>query len=335
MFFLHPRLLFLLLLVPLWWMGEAFYRRWQLRSRLEFAEEKFQEPLQLGAGKPRFPGWKLMWSLGLACLIAALARPQGPPVTAQEVPRPSLQIYFVLDLSLSMLARDVAPDRLAAVRAEMERVLRNLAGDRVGLIAFAGEARSLCPLTLDHDAVAETLGRLRAGMLDPPGSNPAAGLELAREKLQARPGPGKVAVIFTDGESNRPGDLAATAARAAESGVRVYAVGVGTLAGAPIPVGRNFWGKQVYRVHRGRRVISRLVSLDLRRAARAGGGVYLSDQEPGRAARGLVSRLKRLSRTLGQKAVVRRYTEYFPGLVALAFILFWLELLGPGRGRRP
>ncbi len=163
----------------------------------------------------------------------ALARPQWG-VLEEEVQRKGEDVVFLLDVSKSMLARDVQPNRLERAKLAIRDFLTRHAGGRVGLVAFAGDAFLWCPLTLDYDAFEETLADLSPEHLSVPGSNLATALFAARgafEKTEKR----KVLIILSDGEDLEKLGVKA-AGKLAEEGVVVYTVGVGTPNGAPIMV---------------------------------------------------------------------------------------------------
>jgi Ca-activated chloride channel homolog len=333
--FLHPELFLLLLLVlPGLWALELAWRRWRRHRAADFAEAHLVSAalpvLSAGHGGLRIAAY----SLGVAALITALARPQGPAAPGPGF-KPGLDLMLVADGSLSMLARDVKPDRLGAVRREADALAERLPGVRVGAVAFAGGAWTLCPLTLDADALRLGLAHLDPWTLPVRGSDPAAGLTLALEKLPAHPGAARAVVLFTDGEVNRPGRLDELARAARAQGVRVDVVGIGTLAGGPIPLGRDLWGRETYRVFRERVVVTRLRSLDLRRAAQFGGGRYWSVGEGAEAAApGLARELSRLEHGVVPTEGQSVRPEYYPLFALLALLLLALEPLWPVFRRR-
>jgi len=173
--------------------------------------------------------------LGLALLAVALSRPQCG--TRSEIARRyGVDLVVVLDASRSMLAEDVRPDRLARAKLELGALLDGLAGDRVGLVVFAGEAFVACPLTTDYAAARLFLRSVEPDALPRQGTALAQALERAREALDLPEGAARarVVLVVSDGEDHEGGT--ASAARAlADAGVRIFALAVGTAAGAPVP----------------------------------------------------------------------------------------------------
>lgn len=330
--FLHPEWFLALFVLPGLWALELAWWRWRRSRAAEFAEPH----LTTGALPDLAPGHTVLrtvlTSLGVAALIAALARPQGPALPAPGF-RPALNVVLVVDGSLSMLAQDVKPDRLGSVRREVDALLERLPGVRVGVVAFAGGAWLHCPLTLDTDAVRLALTNLDPWSLPVRGSDPSAGLALALEKLPPFPGAGQAVVLFTDGESNRPGRLEPLALIARERNIRLYAVGVGTLAGGPIPVGRDLWGHETYRVFRGQRVVTRLRTLDLRRVVQMTGGRTWTARE-GETAALLARELAELKRAVVPTETQTLRREGYLPLALLALLLLAVEPLWPLFRRR-
>lgn len=171
--------------------------------------------------------------LALLFLGLALARPQWG-VVEEEIKRKGEDVVFLLDVSKSMLAKDVQPNRLERSKLAIRDFIHRHAGGRVGLVAFAGDAFLWCPLTLDYDAFEETLGELSPESLNVPGSDIASALFASRgafEKTEKR----KVLIVLSDGEDLQKLGIKA-AAKIAEEGVIIYTIGVGTPNGAQIMI---------------------------------------------------------------------------------------------------
>jgi len=334
MHFLHPEIFWLALALPLFGLLDWLWLIWQRRRSGGFMDAKFHE-----TSLPRGSFWGLgfrlfLWFLGFAAILCALARPQGTPLPQRQETKRFLNSYIVLDGSLSMRARDAHPDRLGAAKAEIRALIDQLPGNRIGLIVFAGEAKVICPATFDYDALSNALERVQGGMPARPGSNLVAGLKLALEKLELKSGEGRAVVLLTDGEAHRGGALAELAQNALRRDIHIFTAGVGTLQGASIPMGRDLWGKEAHRMYRGKLVRTRLISLDLRKAARLGGGRYAALEVPGEAASAIAVDLERLARIMpaASQDVVRR--EYFQAAAGCAFLVLWLEPMLPRRRRR-
>jgi Ca-activated chloride channel family protein len=277
------------------------------------------------------------WRTGLrlAALTALVIAAAGPR-WGREVVRVSGQgsdLVLVFDVSLSMDTRDVPPSRLEEAKREALALVDGLGGDRVGVVAFAGDAAVMCPLTLDYSAVRVLVGSLASGTLSQPGTDLGRALRAGLELLpKSRPGEQAI-VLFTDGEDlERAGRAAGTLA--ARRGVRVFAVGVGTPGGQAIPV-RDDDGREIglKRDARGGIVLSRLDERLLREIARQTRGAYFSAAHPG----GEVSRLRRavarVERGHREGRLGTRPVERFALFAWLAWAAWMAAWLLPARRR--
>jgi Ca-activated chloride channel family protein len=181
-------------------------------------------------------------TLGLAALVLAAA---GPRLAgrASLIRREGINIVIALDISSSMLAEDFAPsNRIEVAKRQAVEFIRGRPNDRIGLVAFAGEALTLIPVTLDHAVLENAVTGLRIGMLED-GTAIGSGLSTAINRLRRLPGPSRVVLLLTDGVNNRGTIDPATAAQlAAAYRIRVYTVGIGTRGQARMPTGRSLTG---------------------------------------------------------------------------------------------
>jgi len=275
--------------------------------------------------------------IGVSLRVAAaalLVLGAAGPEWGQEVVRRSAvgsDVALLLDVSASMDARDVPPSRLEEARREALAVLERLEGSRVGVVAFAGDAVRLCPLTLDRGAVRLVLESVTSNAISEPGSDLGKGLRMAARVLPGGRRTEQVIVLWTDGE-----DLERGAAGAIEelgrSGFRVLAVGVGTATGDVVPTlddaGRAV---DVKRDANGSAVRSRLDEALLRKLARRTRGAYFSASRPGGELPRLLAALGSVARGDRGQRLVERPVPRFPWCAGAATLLLVIEL---GRGRR-
>ena len=320
--FAEPRALLLLLLVPLLGIGLGLLRlrRRQLLRRL--GREDLITMLVTAPGPVRWAVRLALLLLGVTFLALALARPQWGR-KLEEVRRRGVDVMIALDVSNSMLAEDVKPSRLARSREEVASLLDALEGDRVGLVAFAGEATVTCPLTLDYAAVRVFLDVLDPDLVPVPGTAVAAAIQKATQAFESKERRYKVLVIITDGESHE-GDALAAAKEAAGQGVVIYTLGAGTGAGAPIPVRGDNGAVTGYKQDRkGRVVTSRLDPVSLAEIAEAAGGRYLPITPEGREIREIQERIARMDqREIGSRFITTREEQYqLPLAVAVGALI--------------
>lgn len=213
-------------------------------------------------------------AVALGCCVAALMRPQARDQRETLVSaRHAADVMIVLDVSKSMLAEDVAPNRLARARAEIAEMVRQLPGHRVGLVAFAGRAVLLCPLTPDHSFFNLVLRGVDPSSVSRGGTRIGEAIRVATAGFPAGPG-AKLVVLITDGEDHEsyPLDAAKTAKG---EGVRIVAVGLGSEEGSPIVLTDPRTGAKTQMMHDGQPVVSRLDGETLRQMATETGGAYV------------------------------------------------------------
>lgn len=231
--FKNPELLWLLLvLIPL----IVYYVLFQRRNRVEFRYSN----VAVAHGAQAHLKSKLVHlpfffrTLAIALLIVVLARPQSTS-SWQDVTTEGIDIVMALDISGSMLAEDFKPNRLEAAKKVAKNFISNRPNDRLGLVVFAGESFTQCPLTTDHSVILNLFADVKSGMLED-GTAIGSGLGTSVKRLKDSEAISKVVILLTDGDNNSGSIAPATAAEIAkEFGVRVYTIGVGTRGTAPFP----------------------------------------------------------------------------------------------------
>jgi Ca-activated chloride channel family protein len=270
----YPEYLHLLWILPAF----AFFFFWAFRNRrkrLENIVGPILAPVltaEFSRGKAILKALLLMGFFAFGILAAS--RPQWG-TKLQTVHRQGVDVIAALDTSYSMNTEDIAPNRLEKAKGEIRRLLQKSEGDRIGLVCFAGAAVVQCPLTLDHGAANLFLDSASTGMIPEPGTSLAAAIETATSAFIAKERKYKALVLFTDGE-DLEGQVDKAVSRAKEAGVIIYAVGVGTSQGMPIPI-RNAKGDVVeYRKDpKGKVVVSSLDERSLAKIATNTGGRYV------------------------------------------------------------
>jgi Ca-activated chloride channel homolog len=265
----------------------------------------------------------------LACFFflgaLALSRPQWG-VRTEMVKRTGVDVLLALDISYSMNTEDVSPSRLAKAKAEARGIIGRLRGDRAGLIAFAGSAAVLCPLTLDYGAVSLFLDTANPGSINDPGTSLAAAIRAANGAFIAREKKYKVMVILTDGE-DLEGQIEKAAESARESGIIIYTIGIGTPDGKPIPE-RDAKGDIVeYRKDpSGQVVISRLDERSLAEiASRTSGKYYRASTGEGELDQ-IYSEISGMEKKELESKLVQNFEDRFQYPLFLAVICLAFEL---------
>jgi len=315
--FANPECLIVLALIPLlilWYFRKRKGRGASLRfSHVGFAKEAYK-PKAARARHILF----VLRMLVLSILIVALARPQSG-VIGEEVITQGIDIVLTMDVSSSMLAEDIKPNRLEAAKAVAADFIKGRKNDRIGMVVFSGEAFTQCPLTLDYGILLSFLDQIQVGMIED-GTAIGMGLATAVNRLRTSEAKSKVIILLTDGRNNRGEIDPVTASHAAQAfDVRIYSIGAGTRGTAMYPVDDPFFGK---------RYVPMEVDIDEETLAKI---ADLTDGQYFRATdrRQLASIYKEIDEMEKTKIKVTEYTRYselFYYFLGFALFLFLLEI---------
>lgn len=330
--FAHPHILWLLLVV-LPALGAFFWWSWRVRQRLmtQFIQARLLPGLISGVSLTRQKIRFVCVIAAVALLIITIARPQWG-FTWEESKQKGLDIVVAIDTSKSMLAEDIAPNRLQRAKLAALDLMQQAKSDRLGVVAFAGGAFLQCPLTIDDNAFRQSVEALDVNII--PQGGTALG-EAIRTALSAfKEGNNfKVLVLFTDGEDNDEGAVEAAEA-AAKEGMKIFTIGIGTADGEILRV-KDPKGRTDYiRDDEGNAVKSRLNEALLQKiSAATDGGFYL----PLRGAKTIDTLYERglapLPKSEGQEKLVKRYHERYHWPLAASIVLLLIEMLLPERKR--
>ncbi len=275
----------------------------------------------------RSKAWKMRIYLRLFVLcmiILALARPQSLPITQKVKPKGG-DIMLVVDISTSMLAEDFdGESRIEATKRVLREFITRHPDYRMGLILFARTAFPVCPLTYDHSALLGLVKRIKVGILKDGTAIGSAILSAAR-RLVGFKSTGKTVILLTDGENNWGPDPVKAAETVSALGIRVYAIGVGSPAGAPVPISHPIFGRSYARDETGKIIIAKLDEEMLRRIARITDGAYFRATDPRELSRayGEITRMEEAR--FGRNITVRR--ELFGYLLLAALSLLLLDVI--------
>lgn len=312
--FYTPEALFLLLLLPVWWV----WRRHRRKDAIVFSRTSV-----LAAG-PATGRWVpkaifLLRNLALASLVLALARPRAGARTETRTSE-GINIVLAIDLSSSMLALDFRPNnRLEVAKEKVREFVARRTSDRIGVVAFAGEALTQVPLTTDYQVVMQAVANLQAGQLED-GTAIGTAIATAAVRLRDAPGRSRVMIVLTDGVNNRGAVDPLVAAKAAAAyGIKIYGVGVGSVGMAPVPVGRTANG--------GLRFEYQPVRIDdalLTSIARMTGGRYFRARDAA-ALRNIYAQIDLLERTPVRSTTVVKYSDLYRWPLLLGILLLLAE----------
>jgi Ca-activated chloride channel family protein len=327
--FEHPQFLWLLLVIPsalaafFWWS-----ERVKQKLLTQFVEPRLLGQLTVGLSLTRRKWKYILLIVAVALLIVAIARPQRG-FDLEEVQQNGLDIVVAVDTSKSMLATDIAPNRLARAKLAALELMQTAKADRLGLVAFAGDAFLECPLTIDDTAFQQSVQALDVNSIPQGGTALAAAINTTLEAFKEK-GNHRALVLFTDGEDNDEGALEA-AQNAAKEGLKIFTIGIGSAEGTLITVADANGNSDYVRDDKGQVVKSHLNEELLQQIATATGGFYL----PLRGADTINTLYERglapLPKSEGKEKLVRRYHEQFYWPLAAAMVLLITEFLLPER----
>jgi Ca-activated chloride channel family protein len=265
----------------------------------------------------------LLMVLAVALFVAALARPQWG-YHFEDIKRVGVDIIVAVDVSRSMLAEDISPSRLERARRKLQDFTGMLDGDRIGLVAFAGSSFLQCPLTLDYGAFSMFLEYLSPDMIPVPGTDMAAAIRTAIRAFNRRERTSKALILITDGEDHA-GDVLQAAEEARREGIRIFAIGIGTPDGTPVPAIDGTGGFMKDRS--GSLVLSRLDEKALQKIALETGGAYVrsvtGDLDLETIYHGSIK--KDVEQKELSSARRKRWEERFQWFAALGLVLLVLE----------
>ena len=295
------------------------YRKKQQVKR--FGDPELTRQLFLGVSRwrPEVKFWITM--LALASFIVALARPQfGTRLDTRE--RMGIEAIIALDVSNSMLAEDVKPNRLEKAKMMVSNMVDGMRDDKIGLIVFAGQAFVQLPITSDYVSAKMFLETISPSMMSVQGTDVAEAINLSMRSFTQQEDVSRAIFVITDGEDNEARGVEA-AKQAAAKGVRVYVLGIGNPGGAPIPIP----GTGQYIIDdEGNTVVSRLSEEMCREIATAGGGSYIYVDNSSSAQKKLSEQVDRLAKAKMESQIYSEYDEQFQGFVLIGILLLLLDV---------
>ncbi len=314
--------LYLLLLIPALIVFFVLVFRWKRKAMSRFGNLLLLEQLTPTFSRKRSV-WKIVLLLAaLSFMILALARPQLG-TALEEVKRKGVDVIVAIDVSESMNAQDIAPSRLDKARHEVSSLIDKLEGDRIGLIAFAGEAFVQCPLTLDYGAAKIFLDVLGPNLIPTPGTDVAKAIQMAMKSFESTERQHKVLVLITDGEHHGE-DVMTVAEEAEREGLVIYTVGIGSAQGVPIPVEQQGGFKKS---NSGDVIVTKLDELTLEKIALQTGGKYYRASSSEAELDRIYDDISGMEKKELASLKFSQFEERFQYVLAIAFVLLLIEML--------
>ena len=318
--FASPHILWLLLTVPA--MVIALMAMAQLRKRniAKFGNPKTLYALMPDISKVRVRIKSALFLLAVTAVIFAAARPQFGSKLKEQTSQ-GIEMMLVVDISNSMLAEDFAPNRLDRTRYAIDKLFSTLNQDRVGMVVFAGEAKVQLPITTDYRMARSFVKRISPTLVSVQGTEIGSALNLASLSFSQNRDAGKVIILITDGETHDSTALDA-AKRAAEQGIKIFAIGIGTPEGAPVKVDGEF-----IKDENDEMVVSRLNEELLQQITAATAGGYIRATNAAFGLEEIVNQIDKMEKGELTSLRFEEYNEQFQWILAIAAVLLLLEAL--------
>ena len=322
------KFLYLLLLVPVFIIGYGVLRALRARKVKQFGDPALVE--QLMPSRSRSKGWVriVLFSLAFAFFVIGLARPRTGARLAERKTR-GAEIIVALDVSNSMLAKDYSPNRLERAKLSIARLTDKLQDDRIGLVIFAGTSFVQLPVTTDYVSAKMFLNSIDTESIPVQGTAIGDAILLSIKSFSAQSEKSRVIIVISDGE-NHEDDAVGAAKQAAELGIKVYTIGVGSAEGQPIPM-----NGELMKDRNGNIVVTKLNEQMLRDIARAGGGAYIHAGGEEFGLNPIIQDIRRMEDEEFGSVVFEEYDEQYMYFFGAALLLFVIEMLiGERKPRR-
>lgn len=323
--FERPEALYLLLLIPAFiilFMASRYLRKKAMKRFADIHLFKVLMPLESFTR----PWLKfILLQAALILLIIAIANPQTGS-KLEEVKREGIDLFIALDVSNSMLAEDILPNRLERSRQAINRLIDKLTGDRVGIIVFAGKAYIQLPLTTDYNAARMFVSTLNTNMVPSQGTAIGEAIQLALNSFDDKLERNKAIIVISDGEDHEENAIS-MAGQAAAKGVTVYTIGMGLADGVPIPVYNDYGKKVGFRKDRNENtVVTRLNESLLQQVAAAGNGAYVRANNTRSGLETILGEIDKIAKSEIEARVFTDYENKFQIFIAFAIALLLIEI---------
>lgn len=327
--FEHIGFLWGLAIIPLMAIVFFMVRRWKRKALLSLGDQHTVRRMMPEVSLSR-PGLKfLLFALAYASLVVGVANPQiGTKI--EEGKREGADLMILLDVSNSMLAGDLAPNRLENAKRAISQLIDNLHNDRIGIIIFAGEAYVQLPITTDYSAAKLFLNNINTDIVPTQGTAIGAAIEMGMKSFNFVNGTSKAMILMTDGE-NHEDDAVSAAKSASAKDVVIHVIGLGLPEGAPVPIYKN--GKPVgfHTDETGKTVVSKLNEEMCKEISQAGEGVYVRASNANSGLNIVIDQVNKMEKKTYDSKIFKNYEDRFQFFLGFALLLLALEFFVSNR----
>lgn len=322
--FEHPAYFYALLLIPVFTGLFLYLVYWKRKSMEGFGDVAVIRRLIPDLSMKRNLFKFIVMMSAYALLVLGLANPQTGS-KLQEVKRSGIDIMVALDVSNSMLAEDIQPNRLERAKQAISRLIDKLGEDRIGIVIFAGKAYTQLPITTDYGAAKLFLSNISNQMVPSQGTAIGDAIDLCVKSFKNST-KSKVIILISDGE-NHEDDAMAAAKAAYENGVRVYSIGIGSPEGSPIPLYNEAGVQTGYKADRdGNTIMTRLDETGLQQLASAGSGIYIRASNTEFGLKKIFDEISKLDKTEFETKIYSDYEDRFQYFIGLSLLLILLDV---------
>ncbi len=322
--FAHPQFFYIFLIIPVFVALFVFSRIIHRNALKKFGNLDILQQLMPSASNGRPIIKFIVWLLALTMIITALAQPQfGSKLKTTK--RKGIELIIALDVSNSMKAQDIKPNRLDRAKRAIAKLTERLRDDKIGLIVFAGQAYVQLPITSDYSSAKLFLESIDTDIVPVQGTAIGAAIDMACKSFTPHNEGSKAIVVITDGE-NHEDDAVGMATAAKEKGIIVHTIGMGLPQGAPIPL-HGEGSSDFLKDKNGTIVVTKLDEAMLTRIAEAGGGTYIRANNAEIGLNTLFNEIEKMEKTEMEARDYSEYNDQFPIFLSLAMALILLDLM--------
>lgn len=318
---LYPQYLWLLLLVPVFFVVQAFMLKLRRRRIRRFGDETLVNSLMPSYARGKVWLRLSMFAIAFCFVVLAMSRPQrGVRLKEQQVK--GAEVIIALDVSNSMLAEDYSPNRLERAKMAISRVTEKLKDDRIGLIVFAGDSYVQIPMTSDYISAKMFLNSISTGSVPVQGTAIGSAIDLGVRSFSEESDKSRAIIVITDGE-NHEDDPVSSAKRAADMGVRVFTIGVGSVEGKfiPLPDGGYITDAE------GNNVVTRLDDKTLQKIADAGNGVFVHSSNVEFGLEPIIEEIQKMDDEVMTTVTYEEYEELYMYFLGVALLFLVIQML--------
>ena len=325
----NPQYQYLFILPIIVWVIYLVYKSWRKRKQAELADSALFAQINPNHSNRKSVIKHLFQFLGLTALVIALVNPKIG-TRLETITRKGVDVVFAIDVSKSMLAEDVAPNRILKAKQILSKAIDELVNDRIGIIVYAGKAYAQLPLTSDYAAAKMFLRTIDTDMVPTQGTDIGNAVEMALSYFKSGIKQNRVLFILSDGENHEEGALEASQL-ASENGIIINAIGLGTIQGGPIPIKRNGMIKGYKKDGSNNVVVTKMDPDMLQQLALSTNGAFIDGTHTKETIAFIKDALAKMEQVESETEMFTDYEDQFQWFLGLALLFFILDFITPNR----